>query len=160
MESGVPEKGLIMKIGEICNRNVVNAGRDTGIREAAELMRYHHVGDLLLTEERGGARHPVGIVTDRDLVVEVLAKGVAPDTLTIGDLVTGELVTMAETATVFEAIQLMRSKAVRRLPVVDRVGALVGIVSLDDLLDFLAEELATLARVFARQEAREARTRP
>lgn len=149
-----------MKIGEICNRSVVHTSRGTTIRDAAELMRYHHVGDLVLTEARGDAVRPVGIVTDRDLVVEVLAKGVDPDSLTLADLVTGELLTVAEQASVFECAQFMQSHGVRRVPVVDAAGNLAGIVSIDDLLEFIAEELGLLSRVSPRQSAREASTRP
>lgn len=159
-ESGPTGGRSIMKIGEICSRSVVHTTRSTSIRDAAELMRYHHVGDLVLTEQGGEGLRPVGIVTDRDLVVEILAKGVDPDSVTLADLVTTELVTIAEQATVFECSQLMQARGIRRIPVVDAAGTLVGIVSLDDLLEFIAEEIGLLSRISPRQAAREADARP
>ena len=149
-----------MPIGELCNRDVVFATRDNTVAEAAELMRHHHVGDLVVVEEELGQRLPIGMLTDRDLVVEVLAKNVAINDVTVGDLMSVDLVVAHETDGVYETIQLMRSRGVRRLPVVGQHGGLVGIISVDDLLELLAEEIAGLDRVVSREQQREKKTRP
>ena len=148
-----------MPIGEICNREVFIVQRDTTVQEAAQLMRQHHVGALVVVQEVSGKRKPVGLVTDRDLVVEVLATQLDAGTITVGDIMLPELVTVPESSGVFEAIQFMRAKAVRRLPVVDGQGALIGIVALDDLLSLLAEELSELSVLVSREQAKESRGR-
>jgi CBS domain-containing protein len=148
-----------MPIGEICNREVVFATRDTSILEAAQLMRRHHVGDLVVVDEKNGKRIPVGIVTDRDIVIEVIAKEADINSLTAGDIMGPELVTAREAEGVFEAIQLMRLKGVRRMPVVDPHGGLVGIISVDDLVELLAEEMNELAKLISREQVREAKNR-
>jgi CBS domain-containing protein len=149
----------MMPIGEICNRDTVVVKRDDTVLEAAKLMRQHHVGDVVVVEERDGARIPVGIVTDRDLVVEIMATELDPAVITVGDIMEQELVTVKESVGVFEAIQYMRSKTVRRLPIVNENGALVGILSLDDLLELLSEELLAIAKLVNYQRQKETRLR-
>jgi len=148
-----------MPIGEICNREVVIVQRDTTVAEAARLMREHHVGALVVVEEVSGKRKPVGLVTDRDLVVEVLATQLDAAVITVGDIMLAELGTVPESSGVFETIQFMRAKAVRRLPVVDGQGVLIGIVALDDLLSLLAEELSELSVLVSREQEKESRAR-
>jgi CBS domain-containing protein len=149
-----------MRIGEICTREVVHCDRQAGVGEIARLMRNHHVGDLIVADRFAGGLKPVGVVTDRDLVVKVLAEGVAPDALVAGDLMTREVVTLAETAEVHEAISRMRAEGIRRLPVVDAAGALVGVLTADDVAGLLAEQLTDLARIAPRQAAMERATAP
>lgn len=149
-----------MAIGDICTRDTVFTTKDSSIGDAARLMREHHVGDLVVIEEKGGRRFPVGILTDRDLVVEILAKEVDMTSLTVGDLMIEDLVTARETDGLYETIQRMRAKGVRRVPVVDAHDSLIGIVSVDDLLDLLADELTALARLVSREQARERTHRP
>ena len=144
-----------MRIGEICTREVAFCGRDASVLELAQLMRNHHVGDLVVAEARNGRLEPLGIVTDRDLVVKVLAEGVVAETLKAGDLMTRELVTVAESESVHHAIERMRAEGVRRLPVVGADGALVGVLSADDVTEFLAEELSGLAHIASRQSVLE-----
>lgn len=148
-----------MPIGEICNREVVFAYRNTSIPETAQLMRNHHVGDLVVVDEKNGGRIPVGIVTDRDIIIELVAKGADVNTVTAGDIMSPELVTARESEGVFETIQLMRLKGVRRIPIVDAGGGLAGIVSVDDLFDLLAQEMNELARLISREQIRETKTR-
>jgi CBS domain-containing protein len=147
-----------MAIGNICIREVAVAGRDTTIQEAARLMRQFHVGDLVVVEG-DGRPNPVGLVTDRDIVLAVVAPGLDPEVFTLGDLATRDLVTCREDQGVFECIQLMRVHGVRRMPVVDREGALVGIVSVDDLIELLAEELGELGKLIAREQVHEVQSR-
>lgn len=148
-----------MAVGEICNRNVITLQRDDTILEAARLMRQHHVGDVVVVEERGVIRVPVGIVTDRDLVVEIMATELDQTVITVGDIMVEELATVKERTGVFETIQYMRSKAVRRLPIVDENGSLVGILALDDLLELLSEELLAITKLVRYQQEKETRRR-
>jgi len=147
-----------MNIGEICSRVVLVAQRETPVSEAARLMRQHHVGALVIVDQADGAR-PVGIVTDRDMVVEVLAEDVAPDKLTVGDIMSVDIVNVGAQDGVFETIGLMQGKGVRRVVVTDDANQLIGIVSLDDLLEVLAEELIGLAKTIAGEQRRERKAR-
>ncbi|HYA76647.1 MAG TPA: CBS domain-containing protein [Burkholderiaceae bacterium] len=140
-----------MRISEICRREVISCGRKTSATELARMMRDGHVGDVIVVEDRKGAPVPIGIVTDRDLVVHVIAAGVAPDTVTAADLMIEDIVTAAETEYVYDAIWHMRSKGVRRLPVVDARQALVGVLTMDDVMRYVAEELGELARITPHQ---------
>lgn len=148
-----------MPIGEFCNREVVFATRKIGIPEAAQLMRQHHVGDLVVVEEIDGKRVPVGMVTDRDMVIEIIAKSLDFNKFSVGDIMSTQLVSVRDNEGVFETIRLMRAKGIRRVPVVNQAGGLEGIVSADDMLDLLAEEMAELAKVAPREQDREAQTR-
>lgn len=148
-----------MSIGALCNREVVCASRETTVHDAAQLMRQRHVGTLVVVDEFSGRRVPVGIVTDRDIVVEVNAVGLDPKTITLGDIMDEALVTVSEGAGLHEAMGAMRAKGVRRLPVVGKEGELVGILAVDDLLELLGDELSDVARIIAREQAHEARAR-
>jgi predicted transcriptional regulator len=148
-----------MAVGEICNREVVITEKSVSVVDAAQLMRTHHVGDLVVVEEKDGRKHPAGIVTDRDIVVEVVAAGVNPDALKVGDIMGPEVATVRESEGLFEALRYMRDKGVRRMPVVDREGGLVGILTLDDVLSLLAEEMTELAKLVSHERQREATAR-
>ncbi|MGE0387725.1 MAG: CBS domain-containing protein [Gammaproteobacteria bacterium] len=143
-------------IGSLCSRPSVTCEVDRGIRSVADLMRNQHVGCVVVTD--GG--RPVGIVTDRDLVVGVLAAGVPPDSVRIGDVMTPEPATVRADASIGEAIALMHQKGVKRLPVVDGAGSLVGLVSADDLLEYFLVPFGDLASIMVRERDTEARRRP
>ncbi len=102
-----------MPISEICNREVVIVQRNNTILEAAQLMRQHHVGVVVVVEERGGVKVPVGIVTDRDLVVEIMAPAIDQTVITVGDIMVTGLATVKESAGLCETIEYMRAKGVR-----------------------------------------------
>ena len=148
-----------MPVGELCIRQVVVAPRNASVLDAAKLMRQHHVGDIVVTDEIAGRRVPVGIVTDRDIVLEVLAQELDATSLSAGDIMSSDLITVRENEGVFQTIQLMRAKGARRAPVVNSEGALVGIVSVYDLVELLAEELSQLAKLIAREQKLEAQLR-
>lgn len=148
-----------MPIGEFCNRDVVIADPATTVTEAARLMRQHHVGCLVVVESLPASRRPVGVVTDRDLVIEVLAKEVAPEKFTLGDLITGEVATVTTDAGVFDTLRYMREHGCRRMPVVDGEGQVAGIVALDDYLALLAEELGEATRLMVAEQQREGQQR-
>src|SRR3990172_5533276 len=105
-----------MNAGELCNREVVFAYRNTPLVEAARLMREHHVGSLVVVVDRLSERVPVGILTDRDIVVAVVAKALDPRALTVGDVMAGELLTVREQDGIPDTLRLMREKGVRRVP--------------------------------------------
>ncbi len=151
-----------MPISEICNREVIVVQREDTIKEAAQLMRERHVGDVIVVEPRSGKNVPIGIVTDRDVVVEVVAPQLDPDTITVGDIMMPELATVEESAGVYETIQYMCSKGVRRMPVVKAAdgGELTGIVTMDDLLALFAEELVAVARLVNCEHRNEQSARP
>ena len=147
-----------MNAGEICNREVVITRRDMRLGEAAKLMADYHVGSLVVVVDRERERVPIGIITDRDLTLAVLAKGVDPRTLEVGEVMSGELVTVREEDSVTEVLRIMRERGVRRVPVLATDGALVGIVTIDDVLDIVAEQLRDVVRAIAREQVRETRT--
>ena len=148
-----------MSVGHYCKREIVTVTRQDPIVTAAKLLREKHVGCLVVVEEKEGCIQPVGVVTDRDLVVEVLAAEINPQDITIGDIMSYEVLTAWESDTIWETLQRMRVKGVRRIPVVDEQNALIGILSSDDLLEVLAEELSQLAKLSNREQQREAALR-
>jgi CBS domain-containing protein len=123
-------------------------------------MRRYHVGDVVLVETREGRQVPTGIVTDRDLVIEVMAPGLDPAVLAARDLVTSPLATIREEDSLYDALELMRARAIRRLPVVDAEGTLAGILTLDDAGALLAEFQRRIWVVAERQRSREEAHRP
>jgi len=149
-----------MTVNLICNHNVATIAASEGIADAAVRMRDEHVGNLIVVERRGGAVVPIGILTDRDIVVGVVAKRVAPDTLTVGDAMTRELLTVREDDGVEFALREMRRRGVRRAPVVGARGELLGVVSLDDVIQHLATQLGRLADAIRLEQDAEVQTRP
>ncbi len=148
-----------MKVREFCSRVVAVAIPSTDLREAARMMREHHVGSLIVIDQLTGATKPIGIITDRDIVVRAVAPGIDPQTLTVQDVMRPELSVLRDDAGVFEAAETMASNGARRLPVVTRDGDLIGIVSLDDVMRVLATELSFLVATVARSTEREVETR-
>lgn len=148
-----------MPISDICSRGVVIATADDSLRTVAELMRQHHVGSVVVTRDASGVVYPVGIITDRDIVLALVAKDVSPDAVRAGDVMSEPLETADENDEVWQVLERMRTRGVRRLPVVGVRGELIGIVSADDLLELLAEEVVSLARIIGREQRQEANRR-
>lgn len=140
-----------MTVGSICNREIITIQRDATVLDAAKLMRRYHVGDVVVIEYQGDLVKPVGIVTDRDIVIELIATELNCSVITTGDIMLTKLVVINESVGIFEAIQTMATKGVRRLPIIDDDGGLVGIVTLDDLLLLLAKELGSLTKLISRE---------
>lgn len=137
-----------MRVGELCTRTVIVAWREEAVLEVARRMRTGHVGDVVVVVGEPGRCLPIGLVTDRDLVVAALAQ--VPEhlgTLTLSDIAVRPLATIKEDEEVDVAIEIMRREGVHRLPVVDAGGQLVGILSRDDLLELLAEQMTKLAAI-------------
>jgi CBS domain-containing protein len=150
-----------VQLSEVCVLDVVFCSRKTTIMEAAQMMRQHHTGDLIVVDDAAEERTPAGIITDRDIVVEVLGKGLNAATTLVGDAMVklSHLVVARDTEDVSDAAERMRTHGVRRLPVIDRAGALVGVVTLDDLLQQLARNASLLAEIVKKEQAHEQRAR-
>jgi CBS domain-containing protein len=151
-----------MRVGDICSRNAVTVREFDDLTAAAQLMRQQHIGYLVVIEPRVDERSatPVGVITDRDIVVGVVARQADPRSLRVGDVMTRQPVLATEDGSVSAALHHMREIGVRRVPVVDRGGALVGVLSLDDVLDSLAEELTEVASSIRRELKVERALRP
>ena len=149
-----------MTVNAICNHNVATIGRDRDVAEAAEQMRQEHVGDLIVVEQRGSHCVPVGILTDRDIVVSVVARRARPEEITVGDAMSSNLLTVKEDNGIEFALREMRRQGVRRVPVVGDGGELKGVLSIDDVVDHLAAQLLSIAEVIRLGQRAEARLRP
>ncbi|MDH3319299.1 MAG: CBS domain-containing protein [Betaproteobacteria bacterium] len=149
-----------MNVGDICTREIAIAVRESSLQEAAALMRERHVGSLLVVGDSPNGPQAVGIVTDRDMVIEGVARGMDVTQTDIGRFAEGNLAAIAASATIGEAIATMRERGVRRLLVSTDGGTLFGIVSLDDLLGALAHDLQDLAYTVRSGIDRETDERP
>lgn len=143
-----------MDAATICNRNAITASVTDELVDAAKLMRDKHVGFLVVTEARpDGGHEPVGVLTDRDIVVAVIAREVDPESLSVGDVMTRQPALAQASDSLEEALRKMREIGVRRLPVVDAARRLIGVLALDDVLDHVAGQLTSIA-ISIRKEQR------
>ena len=148
-----------MLLKDLCTPDVVSCTPDSSALHAARLMRQRHVGDVVVVEDGETDAMPIGVVTDRDIVVEVLGRELDPARVTLRQIMRTPAVIATTTEDVSQAVERMKAHGVRRIPVVDESSKLAGILSLDDLLKRLAAEAATLAEVVTREQDRERRTR-
>ena len=147
--------------GEFCTRRIAFARRGEPIIDAARRMRDEHVGCLVVVDETDGRRVPVGMLTDRDLVVGVLARTDRHvDAVTVGDVMTSDVVRAREDDDLAYTCKRMRAAGVRRMPVVDDGGALAGLVAFDDVMEWLQEQLAELVQLLSRERKQERERRP
>lgn len=144
-----------MNVGFICSRRIVVIDATRPLVEAARMMREHHVGALVVTQQTSEGVFVKGVVTDRDLVIDVLARGLDAADVEIGALANEKLVSIREQGALGEAVAAMRASGVRRLLVTDAEDHLVGIASFDDVLGAYAEELSALAQVVRKEIERE-----
>ncbi len=151
--------GERLTTGEICTRGVTIAFRKTPLNGAARLMRENHVGCLVVVDEDAGLRTVVGLLTDRDIVTAVVASDLDPGTLLVEDVMTTDPVTAREEDSLIDLMYTMRRKGVRRIPVVGGKGELIGVVTLDDVLDILAQELGLLVAAIDSEGKRERQMR-
>jgi CBS domain-containing protein len=145
-----------MNIGSICSRRIVTVDSKANLAQAAGQMRERHVGALIVTSGSADGARVVGVVTDRDLVVHVLAQGIDGNQLAVGDLANRRIASIRDTDDVSLALDVMREFGVRRLLVSGEAQELVGIVSLDDLAAACASDMDRLARVIRSGLEREA----
>ncbi len=148
-----------MKLKELCTPDVVYCSADISVLHAARLMRERHVGDLIIVDESDDDHAPLGIVTDRDFVVEVLAKELDAAKVRVRDIMRAPLVIGRASEDAEYALERMKAHGVRRVPVLDEAGKLTGILTLDDLIRRLAAEAAVLAQVITQEQDREHRLR-
>jgi CBS domain-containing protein len=135
-----------MSVGSICGRKVVTVRRHDDLQFAGRLMREKHIGFLIVVEALPReVNAPVGVLTDRDIVVAVVAQDVNPRNLSVGDVMTPQPLVIEESLAVNAALAKMRERGVRRAPVVGADGGLVGVISLDDVLERLADQLSNVA---------------
>jgi CBS domain-containing protein len=145
-----------MTISDLCKRVVVTIHRDATAEDAARLMRASHIGDVVVVDA-ADTRKPVGIITDRDIAVEVVAQGLAPAQTTVGSVMSSPVVSLREDDSFIEALDKMSARGVRRAPVLDPDGCLKGLVSVDDLVPLLARELAKIGALIRHGQAAEMR---
>ena len=145
---------LKVTVSEYCNRDVVIIEQDESIENAAALMRRYHTGDLVVIESSEN-RRPIGIITDRDLVVEVLAISINYSQLKVGDIMNDDLLVVNEGDSILDALQIMANKGVRRAPVVNKAGYLEGIFTLDDYIDYLSEQTMLITKLIRNEQVHE-----
>jgi CBS domain-containing protein len=145
----------VMTVGRVCSREIVQCrGRET-LATVARLMMEHHVGSVVVVDDHGGEVFPVGMLTDRDIVRAALRQNATLDRLTAADATSPDPLVVRAEDDLAEAIEQMLGRGVRRAPVLDAAGRLVGVVAVDDLIGYLAEQAAKLARLVERQPQRE-----
>jgi CBS domain-containing protein len=148
-----------MDVHEVCKPDVVVAYKSMAVSEAARLMRQRHVGSLIVVEEREGGKFPIGMLTDRDITVSVVARDLDARSLAVGEAMSTNIVAVREDDSMLDALALMRRRGVRRAPVVNRAGTLAGIVSLDALLRIAVAQLDDRVAAITAEFAVEARSR-
>jgi len=136
-----------MNVDKACQRNVITVRRFDELSKAVQLMRERHIGYLVVVEPdvADGSQRPVGVLTDRDILITVVAREADVRTLRVDDVMTRQPLTVSETDPIDKALREMRRIGVRRVPVIGARGELAGILSLDDVLDVLAGELQNVA---------------
>ena len=144
-----------MTIATICRREIITIDSTASLRDAATLMREHHVGALVVTVQSAGHEQVVGLITDRDMAIEILARDLNPADVKVGQLASRKLASVPGTAGIGEAVTIMQRAGVRRLLVTEEGGRLAGFVSADDLLETLATQLGVLAAALRSGIARE-----
>jgi len=148
-----------MRIQDICTHRVATIGAGDSLIEATAVMRERHVGNVVVVEEIDDKRKVVGIVTDRDLIVSVVAAGLSPETLLVSDVMSKPVYCCGGTQDVFDAVAIMREQGVRRLPMLDEQGSLAGIIAADDIWIALSNQLKILGEITVRERIGEIKRR-
>lgn len=148
-----------MRVRDLCTQQVVSISPAASVVDAAWLMRRRHVGLLVVVEQPNGERIPVGVITDRDIVLEVVAPEVSGAALRLDSVMTRDPVTCAEDELLLDAVARMRTHGVRRLPVLNAKGGLCGLLSLDDIYGALGVFLHEMSRALSRGQLREMKER-
>jgi predicted transcriptional regulator len=151
-----------MNVGDCCQRNVITVRPFDELLKAARMMREKHVGYLIVVEPAPAAAtvHPIGVLTDRDIVVAVIAREIDPRSLRVEDVMSRQPRVARDDEGLESALQDMRRIGVRRLPVVGAQGELVGVLSLDDVVAALAAQLQDVAGSMRREQRLERELRP
>lgn len=136
-----------MSLGNMCRKKIVCVNAGTKVKEAAKLMEQKNIGSVIVV---GGGK-PVGIVTDRDILLRVVNKGLDPEKTSVDKVMTKKIVTLREDMGLFEALEKTKKKGIRRFPIVDTKGKLQGIMTLDDILYLLGKEMANVSSIIERE---------
>jgi CBS domain-containing protein len=148
------------RLSTLCKNPVATITPGTTIQKAAEQMRKEHVGALVVVEPDATHLRPVGIVTDRDVAVGVVALGLDPKVFLVEDMLGRPLITARVDQSARDALKIMEDKGIRRLPIVDKAGDLAGMVALDDILSSLVRDIEQVPRIVNRELASELRLKP
>jgi CBS domain-containing protein len=148
-----------MTVASICTRHVFTIDAEADAAQAAKAMRQYHVGFLVVTSKQNGRETPIGVLTDRDIVLEVVAQNVDPHAVAVKDIMTRKPLLVRENAPIHDTLLQMRAAGVRRVPVEDANGKLVGVLSLDDVVGFLNGLVQDLAGAIDREQNVETRLR-
>jgi signal-transduction protein with cAMP-binding, CBS, and nucleotidyltransferase domain len=143
-----------MTIGKLCNRVVVTIQRQATVEDAARLMRSNYVGSVVVVDGPD-TRIPAGILTDRDIAVNIVAQGMLPAQTVVGSVMSRPVMTLREDDGLLSALDKMSARGVRRAPVVDSSGRLTGLVAVDDLVTLLAREFAKIGALIRYEQAAE-----
>lgn len=149
-----------MKVAECCKRAVVSISASADIADAARLMRERHVGFLIAFKEQDALRRPIGVLTDRDIVLQVMARDLDPHAITVMDVMTRQPLVANESDDLSEVLQAMRLAGIRRVPVTDDRGALTGILAIDDALELITGLLCDISVAVRNEQRQEWRARP
>jgi len=151
-----------MNAGTICQRVLYTIGRRDEVVRAAQLMREKHVGYLVVVEPdpSAGFARAVGVLTDRDIVVTVVAREVDPRSLCVEDIMTRNPVTVRESDSIEQVVHEMARAGIRRVPVLDYRGQVVGVVSIDDVLQDVAGDAADIVAAIRNERRIEGTARP
>jgi predicted transcriptional regulator len=144
-----------MRVERVFTRSVVGVPESCDLRDAAAMMHKYHVGALLVTGDEPHDMTVLGFVTDRDIVVQAVAMDISPREITVGDVMTPVVATITESADVHEALEMMRGAGIRRLVVTDDENRITGFLSVDDIVDGMAADFASLAGLIKNEHARE-----
>jgi predicted transcriptional regulator len=137
-----------MSVGQYCDQEIGLVSQDSSILEAAQIMRNCHVGEVVVVEQHNGKNIPVGIITDRDLVIEIIAMEVDMGQISVGSIMSLEMITVNEDKSLRDTLEIMQLNGVRRSPVVDGSGALIGIIKIEDILEVLSLDMAKVLALF------------
>lgn len=143
-----------MNVGEICCRDVVIAGKQDSIFMVARLMRDHQVSNVVMVESRNGINVPLGVLSDRDIVIKIIAEGLDLNHIRVGDIINGQVLTAHEGDDVTITLKRMRHSGIRRVPIVSQDNGLIGILSIDDILDTVTEQLNDIDQIIAHEHTR------
>lgn len=144
-----------MSVIDLCSIGLVTVEPNTTVQFAASLMKRQHVGAVLVVEEKDSKKQAVGILTDRDIVLRTIAEGKEVKGLDVNSIMSKELVKVRWNQGVFEVLQLMKDKGIRRAIVEDKDGRLCGIISADDLIIMLGDELSLMGSIVKSQPTNE-----
>lgn len=140
-----------MEAGEICTRNTVIIRDDKRVKDAAKLMKQYNIGCLVVVRSQKDNNIPIGIVTDRDIVIKAMLNS-NPGELEIKEFMSAPVITVQEHTSIFDTLAKMRYNGIRRVPVVNGKGHLTSILALDDIMDFLLTEISEISQIFKKEE--------